>query len=114
MIPYDERLDTRELEELDARWERLRSTSTCEDCAMWQGIEAEKAHIDGLMAVISHLCRKSTEVDRPWSCVLDDIRTQAKMCVESHGHCSAYDFLVTGDTTADGCDDFAPLPEVVE
>jgi len=97
---------------MEREWLASRAVGSCEDCAMFTGVEAGLEEADHVMTIVSHMCRKRQDVELEWSTVLAYVKNSVLMAIESRGYCHEYGTMVCGAHEAAECDGWVPLEGV--
>ena len=100
--------DERYLDELDAKYERLRASSTCLQCAFAEPMEPDMCYMRRQAERFMKLVRPAEGTTR----TVDSLTSELTMLLYNEAAnvclCNAFNYLVTGDAPAEDCPDFEP------
>ena len=100
--------DERYLDELDAKYERLRASSTCLQCAFAEPMEPDMGYMRLQAERFMQLVRPAEGTTR----TVDSLTSELTMLLYNEAAnvclCNAFNYLVTGDAPAEDCPDFEP------
>lgn len=100
--------DERWLDAMDERYERLRATSTCFECAHAEPAEPDMGYLRKQAERFMRLVRPAPDVTRTMDSLTGELTMMLYNEVANVCLCGAFNELVTGDATTVDCPDFEP------
>ena len=100
--------DERWLEEQEERYERVRASSTCADCAFSVAAEPDHGFMRRQAERFMRLVEPAPDVSRTRESLTAELAAMLRNEVANVCLCTAFDALLTGDCPAEDCPDFEP------